>query len=142
MPSPLMNIWDATIKEKARAACRRARSVVDAFDDAHVVLRRIAQDIECGLVAGAVVSGDRLGEAVELDQYGALIYAGFISLGGVAAGEEAPTAGEDGRTASLVYFASRTAPALPSSFSRRATICARPICSRMSGVTAMAARFA
>ena len=31
---------------------------------------------QCGLVAGAVMGSDRLGEAVELDQYGALIYAG------------------------------------------------------------------
>ena len=49
------------------------RSVVRSFDDANVALCRIAQDSECGLVAGAVISSNRLGEAVELDQYGALI---------------------------------------------------------------------
>ena len=101
MPSPSVDIRNATFKEKARAACRRARSVVDAFDDAHVALRRIAQDTECGLVVGAVVGGDRLGEAVELDQYSALIDTGVISLGGAAAREKAPTAGEDGRSGKL-----------------------------------------
>ena len=54
-------------------AVDRVRSVIDAFDNSNVALRSIAQDSECGLVAGAVVGGNRLSEAVELDQYGALI---------------------------------------------------------------------
>ena len=52
------------------------RSLRCRLRHAHVPLRRIAQGSECGLVAGAVMGSDRLGEAVELDQYGALIYAG------------------------------------------------------------------
>ena len=63
------------------------RSVVRSFDDANVALCRIAQDSECGLVVGAVISSNRLGEAVELDQYGALINPGLIGFGNTAAGE-------------------------------------------------------
>jgi hypothetical protein len=79
------------------------KSGLDAFDDAQVALRRIPQGSKCGLVARAVMRGDRLGEAVELDQYGTLIDASLISLGRATSGEEAPTAGEDGRNGQLVY---------------------------------------
>src|SRR5260370_41887784 len=76
----------------------------DAFDDAQVTLRAIAQSGECRLVAGAVMGGYRLCKIVELDQHGALIDAGFISLGRVAAREEAPASGEDSRNRKLGQF--------------------------------------
>jgi hypothetical protein len=47
------------------------------------------------LVAGAVIGGNRLGEAVELDQYGALINPGLISFGNAAADEVATATGEN-----------------------------------------------
>src|SRR3984893_12981750 len=71
------------------------RGSVDSLDDAHVALRGIAQRDECRLIAGAVVRGDRLGDAGELDQDGALVDAGLIGLGSAAAGEEAAAAGGD-----------------------------------------------
>ena len=46
----------------------------------------------------------RLGEALELDQYGSLVDTALISLGRVSASEEAPTAGEDGRNGKLSVF--------------------------------------
>ena len=88
-------------------AVDRVRSVVDAFDDANVALRSIAQDCECGLVAGAVVGGNRLSEAVELDQYGALINPDLISFGNTAAREVATATGENGRNGKLCIFFTR-----------------------------------
>jgi hypothetical protein len=44
---------------------------------------------------------NRFGEAVELDQYGALINLALISLGEATAGEEPPTTGEDARNSQL-----------------------------------------
>jgi hypothetical protein len=41
------------------------------------------------------MSSDRLGEAVELNQYGALIDAALIRLGGESSGKDSPSAGED-----------------------------------------------
>jgi len=79
------------IRSVGRSVCERRRtwsiglammpirSVVRSFDDANVALCRIAQDSECGLVAGAVISSNRLGEAVELDQYGALFSFGTLA---------------------------------------------------------------
>jgi hypothetical protein len=91
--------------EKHGPAVAPVRSVVYTFDDANVALCSIAQDSECGLVAGAVIGGNRLGEAVELDQYGALINPGLISFGNAAAGEVATATGENGAgMASFVYF--------------------------------------
>jgi hypothetical protein len=87
----------------------RVRSVVDAFDDANVALRSIAQDSECGLVAGAVVGGNRLGEAVELDQYGALINPDLISFGNTAAGEVATATDENGRNGAVRTLGSHSA---------------------------------
>jgi hypothetical protein len=75
-------------------------STVNTFHDPEVTLRRTAKDSQCGLVAGAFMSSDRLGEAVELDQYGALIDAA-LRLGREAAGKESPSAGEDGGNGKL-----------------------------------------
>ena len=69
----------------------------DTLDDAQVALRGIPQSGECRLVAGAVVGSNRLCERVELDKYGTLIDAGFVSLGGVAASEEAAASSENTR---------------------------------------------
>jgi hypothetical protein len=89
----------------AHSVLRNSSGVFDTFDDAHVALRGIAQDSECGPVGGAVVGSNRLREAVELDHYGALIDPALISLGGAASGEVAPAAGEDGRNGKLGVFA-------------------------------------
>ncbi len=94
------------IRGSAREGHCRVRSVADAFNDPNIALGRIAQDSECGLVAGAVVGGDRLGETIELDQSGGLIDAGLINLGGAAEGEVAPATGKDGRTGKLGVFGS------------------------------------
>ena len=67
-----------------------------------------------GLAAGAVVGGNRLGEAVKFDQHGALIDGALISLGGDVAGEIAPTGSEDGRNGKLSVFL----PALGSEIER------------------------
>src|SRR5262249_19230240 len=80
-------------KAKARTSC--AHSVINALDDAQVAIRPITQDSECSLVIGAVVGGNRLGEAVELDQYCALLDATLIRLGGHATSEEAPARGDN-----------------------------------------------
>ena len=80
---------------RSRAASRAAsgrpsfapppRSVVNAFDDAHVAhYRRIAESSERGLIAGALVSGDRLSDTIEFDQYDRQIDARLINLGGAA----------------------------------------------------------
>jgi hypothetical protein len=42
-------------------------STINASDDPEVALHRTAKDSQCGLVVGAVMSSDRLVEAVELD---------------------------------------------------------------------------
>jgi hypothetical protein len=42
-------------------------STINASDDPEVTLHRTAKDSQCGLVVGAVMSSDRLVEAVELD---------------------------------------------------------------------------
>src|ERR1700693_5391187 len=83
-----------------RSRRNRAASV-DSLDDAHVALRRIAQRDQRRLVARAVMRGDRLRDAGELDQHGALVDAGLIGLGGAAAGEEAAAAGDDGGAGKL-----------------------------------------
>ena len=49
------------------------RGSVHSLDDAHVALRGIAQRGERRLVAWAVMRGDRLGDAGELDQHGPLV---------------------------------------------------------------------
>src|SRR5262245_13325992 len=82
-------------------------SVVYTFDDANVALCSIAQDSDCGLVAGAVIGGDRLGEAAELDQYSALVNLGLISFGNAAAGEVATATGDNGGNGKLCVFLSR-----------------------------------
>jgi hypothetical protein len=77
---------------------------VNAFDDAQVAIRRIAQGSEGGLVGGTVVGSNRPGEAVELDQHGALIDPALINLGRGAAGEKAAAAGKDSRNGKLGVF--------------------------------------
>jgi hypothetical protein len=54
----------------------RAGSVVNAFDDAQIAFRRTAQEGECSLIAGPVMGGDRLSEAVE-----ALLFESCYSIG-------------------------------------------------------------
>src|ERR1700733_274557 len=84
------------------------RGSVDSLDDAHVALGGIAQRDECRLVAGAVVRGDRLGDAGELDQDGALVDAGLIGLGSAAAGEELAAACGDRRAGQLGVLGKRS----------------------------------
>ena len=93
-------------------ACRPDRpgtggTSVDSLDDAHVTLRGIAECDERRLVTWAVVRGDRLRDAGELDQHGALVDAGLIGLCGAAAGEEAAAAGDDGGAGKLGVLGQR-----------------------------------
>jgi hypothetical protein len=65
----------------------------DAFDQPDVAFRSVS---ERGLVGGAVVGCGGLGEAVEFDDHGALVEAGFIGPGGRAADDEFAGGGGDG----------------------------------------------
>ena len=50
------------------------------------------------------MGSNRLGEAVELDQHGALVDAPLIRFCRGSTGEEAPTAGKDGRNSKFRLF--------------------------------------
>ena len=66
-----------------------ASGSVHAFDDAHIAFTRIAERGECLLIGRAVVGGNGLFDAVELDRNGALSDALLIGLDGAAASRKA-----------------------------------------------------
>ena len=75
----------------------RARSVVNAFNDAHVAhYRRIAENSQRGLVVGALVSSDRLGDIIEFDHYDRQIDASLTNLGGASESNVASAGGPEG----------------------------------------------
>jgi len=57
--------------------------LVDSLNNAQVAIHRVAQYAECFLVSGTVVCGDRVCDAVEFNQNGALAETAFIHLGRV-----------------------------------------------------------
>src|SRR6185437_8809149 len=68
------------------APAESARALRDAFHHPHVALAIAgAERFERLLVRGRVVTGERLIEAVELDQHHALVHAGFVGLGRLVA---------------------------------------------------------
>src|SRR5262249_20716455 len=67
----------------------------------HVAIRRLAQHLQRFLITRTVVSGDRLLDAVELDDDQALRNAGLVGFCGSAAGQETATAGGDRRSRDL-----------------------------------------
>src|SRR5690348_3168470 len=62
---------------------------VHAFDDAHVPLARVAERGECLLIGGAVMGGDGLFNAIELNRYGALCNSLLIGFDGTVSSKEA-----------------------------------------------------
>ncbi len=73
----------------------------DAFDDADFPFGTVAQSGQRGLVGGAVMSGDSLLDAVELDQHDALLQAALVNLRRFAARQKAASPGSEGRTGEL-----------------------------------------
>src|SRR5438552_4129725 len=65
-------------------------SLFGALDDAQVPIHGLAQHAERFLVGGTVVRGDRLCDAVELEQNGTLAETALVHLRGHPAREEAP----------------------------------------------------
>ena len=63
-----------------------AGGLLDAFDDAQVAVDGLAEHSEGLLIAGAVMRGDRLVDAVELDDHHPLQYPGLVGLRRCAAG--------------------------------------------------------
>src|SRR6516165_7658030 len=74
------------------------------FNDANVALGGVAQHLQCGLIARAVVGRGGFIQAVELDQDNALDHSLFVSFGGVAAGEEAAASSDHRRPRKLGVF--------------------------------------
>lgn len=71
-----------------RVGCRTRRSS-DPFNDAYIALGAAAERFERGLVSRAVMRGDCLRDAVELDDNRALIQPRLVSLGRHSAREVA-----------------------------------------------------
>jgi hypothetical protein len=88
----------------AIGAC--VNSSVDAFNDADVPFGRSAKSLERSMVSRTVMRSDRLSDAVEFDQYRALIDACLICLCRATAGEEAAAAAIMAGPPSLAYSAS------------------------------------
>src|SRR5713101_6841860 len=72
-----------------------------AFDDAQVALGGLAEHLERGLIALAVVGRDSALDAVELDHNHALGNPGLVRFRRVPAGQEAPACGGNGRSREL-----------------------------------------
>lgn len=68
------------------------RRLVDSLDDAQVPIDCLAQYAQRFLVCSAVVRRDRLRDAVELDQNGALVEAVVIHWAGVPRARTRPPA--------------------------------------------------
>src|SRR4029077_1525502 len=71
----------------------RARTSLDAGHDAQVAVRAVAECAQCLLIGRAVVRGDRLLHAVELDEHAALIEPAFVDDRGQSARQEAANGG-------------------------------------------------
>ena len=68
---------------------------IDALDHPEVAFHRAFEFRSCGLVSGAIVGGERLFEALELDHDGAPGNAGVEGLDLAAARQERAAAGDD-----------------------------------------------
>src|SRR6516165_11067014 len=112
MAQPLRTIpnsghWNSVVVPLATLAFASnadAGRLCQRFDDANVALGGVAQHLQCGLIAGAVVSRDGFLHVVELEDDDALEQALFVSLGGVAAGEKATASSNHRRPRELGVF--------------------------------------
>jgi hypothetical protein len=82
-------------------ASRRGGTRLHAFDDADLADGAVAEGRHGLLVRGAVVRGDRLRNALELDDDGALLQAMFVDGDRLATGEERAAAAGDGGAGQL-----------------------------------------
>src|SRR5690606_39593770 len=85
------------VRPSHRGGRTTGRRSVEAFDDAEVALEAVGEFGQRLLVGRTLVRGDRLFEAVELDQDDALGDSGFVCDDPAAdAGEHPPACGRDG----------------------------------------------
>src|SRR5579872_5988782 len=82
-------------RERAYVTRRASEALFDPFDNANVALAGLAERLERSLIVGAVVRGDGLLDAVELDQDGALRDALLVGLRRDASREKAAAVFDD-----------------------------------------------
>lgn len=91
---------------RRRFDIKQPQSGSGALDDSYLPLCAVAERKQRRLIAGAVVRGNGLGHAVELDQNGTLHEALLVHLGRFAACQEAPSAGGNGWPGPALYAVS------------------------------------
>src|SRR5208282_4896185 len=84
-----------------KSATFRDHALCQAFDDAQIALGGLAEHLERGLIAVAVVRRNGAINAVELDHDDALGHSGLIGFRRVCARQEAPAGGGYGWASEL-----------------------------------------